>query len=180
MECSDWIELFSAIAGLITSIVAIIISVKTLQQSNNAIIESSRANIMFYIDTLTGGQNYLVLKNFGNSVGKILDIDVSPNIQYSKSDDNAKMSAITEFANITLAPGQYIKSWFDFNNYPDKIFNVTLIYETLGKTYKENYTLNISYINSIDYLSTFSLDVEDEKDALLRINNSILRLNERL
>ena len=180
MTISDWISLLSVIASLITSIVAIVISVKTLKQSNYAIEEDSRANIMFYIDTLTGGQNYLVLKNFGNSFGKILDIDISPNIQYSKFEDSQPMSAITEFSNITLAPGQSIKSLFDFNEYPDKIFEVTIKYKTLGKTYTENYTLNISYINSIDYLSTSSLDVKDETEALLKINNSILRLNEKI
>ncbi len=180
MSISDIIQIIAIISASLFSLIAIIISVATLKQSNNAITESSRANIMFYIDTLTGGQNYLVLKNFGNSVGKVLDIDISPNIQYSKSNDNAKMSVITEFTNITLAPGQYIKSWFDFTDYPDKIFNVKLKYETLGKTYEENYTLNISYINSIDYLSVYSLDVVDEKEALLKINNSLLRLNEKL
>lgn len=179
MIVSDWIEIFSVIASLATSIIAIVISIKTLKQSNNAIVESSRANIMFYIDTLTGGQNYLVLKNFGNSVGKILSIDVSPNIQYSKLVEGSNLSAITEFTNITLAPGQCVKSWFDFKDYPDKIFNVKLRYETLDKVYTENYTLNISYIDSIDYLSSFSLDVKNEKEALLKINNNIIRLTER-
>lgn len=174
------IELFIGIVSLFTSIVAIVISVLTLKQSSNAIIESSRANIMFYIDTLTGGQNYLVLKNFGNSSGKILNIDISPSIQYSKLPDGTTMSAITEFSNITLAPNQYIKSWFDFKNYPDKIFDVTLKYETLGKVYTENYTLNISYINSIDCLNIYRPDMNDEKDVLIRIANSLLRLNERL
>ena len=177
---SEIIDLFSTSASLITSIIAIVISVKTLKQSNDAIVESSRANIVFYIDTLTGNQSYLVLKNFGNSVGKVLNIDISPNIMYSKLKNSSTASVITEFSNITLAPGQYIKSWFDFKNYPDKIFNVSIKYETLGKTYNDNYTINISYIDSIDYLSTYSIDVKDEKSALLCINNSILRLNERL
>ncbi len=177
---SDWLQLISIISTSVLSIVAIMISIKTLKESNNAIIESSRANIMFYIDTLTGNQNYLVLKNFGNSSGKIIDIDVSPSIQYSKLKNSSNISNLTEFTNITLAPNQCIKSWFDFKNYPDRIFEVTIKYETLGKFYTEKYIQNISYIDSIDYLSTYSIDVNDEKAALININNSILRLNERL
>lgn len=180
LDPSNKIEIISTISSLITSIVAIIISIKTLKQSNYAILETSRANIVFYIDILTGKQSYLVLKNFGNSSGKVLELQITPCIKASKIDSNHNMKNITDFSNITLAPNQTIKSWFNFFKYPDKIFNVNIKYETLGKTYIDSYTIDISYIDSIDYLSASPIDINTEKDALIRINNSILRLNERL
>lgn len=48
IDLSVVVEIISIIASSILSIVAIAISVKTLKQSNEAIIESSRANIAFY------------------------------------------------------------------------------------------------------------------------------------
>ena len=65
MQTSDIIEIISIIASLTTSIIAIVISILTLKQSSKAIIESSRADIVFYIDTLTGAQQFLTIKNFG-------------------------------------------------------------------------------------------------------------------
>ena len=51
----------------------------------------------------------------------------------------------------------------------DKEFKIALSYETLGKIYSENYTLNLNYISTIAYLRDFSIDCPDEKSALLKI-----------
>lgn len=181
MDIFDWIQIVSIVVGSITSIVAIAISVKTLKQSNKVFEESSRANIVFYIDTLTGGQQFLVIKNFGNSIGKIISIDISPKPDYAKS---PKLSGkpnpvITDYKNILLAPNQSIKSWFPFSRYPDKEFNITVKYSTLGKEYIENYSINLAYIEAIDYLQKSSSHIDDEKEALVSINNTLLRISEK-
>lgn len=181
LDLSDWIELIGIVVGFITSIVAIIISLATLRQSNKSIVENSRANIVFYVDTLTGGQQFLTLKNFGNSVGKILSIDVVPRPDYAKS---PKLSGrpnpiLVDYKDILLAPNQCIKSWFPFSHYPDKKFNIVVKYTTLGKTYTETYIIDLSYIEAIDYLKKTSLNVDDEKDALVSINNTLSRFSEK-
>lgn len=183
--CSiDWtivVDIISIIASSVLSIVAIAISLKTLKQSNNAIIESSRANIVFYVDTLTGGQQFLTLKNFGNSVGKLIYIDITPKPDYTKS---PKLSGrpnpvLIDYSNILLAPNQCIKSWFPFSQYPDKKFKVHIEYETLGKIYKESYNIDLSYIEAIDYLYKNSCDVNDIKSALVDIGNTLRRISEK-
>ena len=66
----DWsiiVNIISIIASSSLSIVAIVISIITLRKSSKATFESSRANIVFYVDTLTGGQQFLTIKNFGRS-----------------------------------------------------------------------------------------------------------------
>lgn len=181
LSASDWIQLIGIIVGLITSIVAIIISIQTLKQSNESILENSRANIVFYIDTLTGAQQYLVIKNFGNSIGRIISIEINPKPDYSKS---PKLSGkpnpiITDYKNILLAPNQCIKSWFPFSNYPDKKFEISVSYETLGKTYTENYPIDLSYIEAIDYLKKTAFYTDDEKEALVDINNTLIRFSEK-
>lgn len=180
----DWsiiVDIISIIASTILSVVAIVISIKTLKQSNDAITESSRANIVFYIDTLTGGQQFLTIKNFGNSTGKILNIDISPRPDYSKSPKlHGKPSpVITDYKNIFLAPNQCIKSWFPFSKYPDKKFTITVTYETLGNLYTENYPIDLSYIEAIDYLRKSDFDIDDEKQALVNIDNTLRSFSEK-
>ena len=181
MQTSDIIEIISIISSLTTSIIAIVISILTLKQSSNAIIESSRANIVFYIDTLTGAQQFLTLKNFGNSVGKILSVKIHPELDYSKNPNmsNKPNPVLVDYSNILLAPNQCIKSWFPFSDYPDKELKVHIEYETLGKTYKENYSIDLSYIKAIDYLQKDSFHTKDEKTALVDIGNTLRRFSER-
>lgn len=180
MSCSDIINIVSISISSILAIIAIIISVKTLKQSNKAIIESSRGNIVFYIETPLGGNQYLVIKNFGNSSATLKGININPEITFAKSTFDSTNKLITEYSNILLAPGQAIKSWFPFDDYPDKEFKIALSYETLGKTYSESYTLNLNYISTIDYLRDFSIDCPDEKSALLKISNNIKSLTEKI
>jgi hypothetical protein len=180
----DWsvvVDIISVIASSTLSIVAIVISVKTLKQSNNAIIESSRANIVFYVDTLTGGQQFLTLKNFGNSVGEILSVDIKPQLDYSKHPkmSNKHNPVIVDYTGILLAPNQCVKSWFPFSDYPDKKFRVHIKYKTLGKVYKNDYPIDLSYIESIDYLYRTKLDVHDDLSALVNIGNTLQRILEK-
>ena len=180
----DWsivVDIISIITSSSLSIVAIIISIKTLKQSNNAIIESSRANIVFYVDTLTGAQQFLTIKNFGNSVGEILDININPRPDYSKSPKLSGKPApvITDYKNIFLAPNQCIKSWFPFSRYPNKKFTITVKYKSLGNTYEETYSIDLSYIEAIDYLRKSDFAVNDEKQALVNIDNTLRSFSER-
>lgn len=181
IDLSVVIEIISIIASSMLSIVAIIISVKTLKQSNEAITESSRANIVFYIDTLTGGQQFLTIKNFGNSIGRITNIDISPKPDYSKSPIlyGELAPVITDYKNIFLAPNQCIKSWFPFSNYPDKKFTITVTYDTLGNSYTESYPIDLSYIEAIDYLRKADFDIDTEKQALVNIDNTLRSLSEK-
>lgn len=181
IDASAIIDIISIISSCILSVVAIIISIKTLKQSNEAIIESSRANIVFYVETLTGAQQFLTLKNFGNSVGKVISIDIDPKPDYTKS---PKLSGkpnpvLIDYNDILLAPNQCIKSWFPFSKYPDKKFKVYIKYETLGKVYEDNYFIDLTYIEAIDYLQKNSIDVRDEKSALVDIGNTLRRFSEK-
>ena len=67
MTTSDWIEIFGILASLITSIIAIIISVKTLQQNNKMIEESTRPYIVVCgkVINCQDPTFYLVIKNYG-------------------------------------------------------------------------------------------------------------------
>lgn len=179
IELSTFVDIIAIIASSVLSIVAIAISVITLRQSSNAIIESSRANIMLYIDVSIDKESYIVLKNFGNSIGKITSLVITPPIQYSKLDRNYGFENIPSFTGVCLAPNQTIKTWFDFEHYPDKNFNIKITYSTLGKTYTTEYPIDISYIDNLDCLTHFPIDTPDEKTALVYISNYLKRLIEK-
>lgn len=77
---SNWIEIISIIASLVTSATAIIISVLTLKTTKESIDEANRPYVVAYLNWEWLDMNlreYLVIKNFGN-VGAIIDsIDYS-------------------------------------------------------------------------------------------------------
>ena len=181
LATSDKIAIFSILGSLITSIIAIVISVKTLKQSNNAIIESSRADIKFFFDTPTGTNQYMVLKNFGNSSGTIVEFSISPALSYAKCPklNTSDIPKIIDYTGIVLAPKQTIKSWFPLRDYKDKVFQVSITYSTLNKQYTETYPIDISYVDSINYIYTTGNVTPDEKTALVGIENNLMRLTEK-
>ena len=112
--------------------------------------------------------------------GKILEIKLTPKLDYSKSPNISNGNIpIVDFNNVVLAPNQTIKSWFPFRNYPDKDFEVFIHYETLGESYKITYHLHINYVDNIDYLYMQSKDVPTQKDALVNITNTLTRFTEK-
>lgn len=167
-----------SIISTLTSIIVAIFTYKNLKELKLARIEESRANILFYIDKHRGSLFHnLIVKNFGKSGGKVINISTSPKIDITKSGITGLDKTITDFKNIYLAPGQFIKSAFDFRNYPDKHFSVTISYESMNKVYTENYEINLDYS---DKVLTESPSIRSEIDGLKYINESIKNLSDKL
>lgn len=179
---SDWIQIIIAIITLFSVISSIVIAVKTLKQNNKMIKDNSRAHIIFYIDYHPQTDKYyLIIKNFGNSIEKLKFIKITPNLDWNKTNVNSNINPLTDSTNVLLAPGQKISSWFDFDNYPDKIFDIKLSYETMNETYVENYKIDLSYLNNYEWLHSYAIDdnSKDYKQVLYKINNSILELSQK-
>lgn len=179
---SDWIQIVIAGITLFSVVSSLIIAIKTLRQNNRMINDSSRAHIIFYIDYHPQtNKYYLVIKNFGNAIGKLKFIKVNPNLDWHKTNANLDINSLTDSTNVLLAPNQKISSWFDFDKYPDKVFNIELAYETMGKTYIENYKIDLSYLDNYEWLHSYAFDDEskDYKQVLYKINNSILELSQK-
>lgn len=70
----------------------------------------------------------------------------------------------------------HISSGFDFRDYPDKVFEVEVSYETCGKVITENYTIDINFIGNI---LTMEPKIRDELSALKHINKSIKHLSDK-
>lgn len=182
MTNTDWIQFWLAIGTLILAVISVIAMVVTLVQNKKINFETSRAQIVFYIDyNVATGRYYLILKNFGNSIGKLINMTITPNLDWSKTEFKQKLTPLTDSKNVLLAPNQKISSWFDFKNYPDKVFSIHLEYETLGKTQSEDYEIDLSYTENLDWLIQYAFDdhTEDYKKVLYLINNSVKDLSDR-
>lgn len=178
LSTSDKIQIISIISSTLISVISIGIAVATLKQSNYIARESNRADIVFFIDKKRTESFYsLIIKNFGNSSGKVIDIDIDPKLSYENSRFSIDKKVLTDYKNIFLAPGQSITSVFDFQSYPDREFNIKITYETLGKTYSESYTINLDYRDGV--LST-SPTIRDTATALKQINESIREVSDKL
>ena len=182
MSTTDWIQFWLAIGTGILAFISVIAMIVTVIQNSKMKFETSKANIVFYIDyNIQTGQYFLVLKNFGNSVGKLLSMTIVPDLDWTKTKFNQQLEPLTNSKNVLLAPNQKISSWFDFEDYPDTIFDIHLEYETLGKLQKEDYIIDLSYTKNLDWLVSYSIDdnTKDYKKILYKIDNSIKDLSDK-
>lgn len=143
LTTSDIIDIVSVVASLITSIIAIVISVKTLQQNSKMIEESSRPYISIYIQTLYD-RNFFVLKNFGNSTAKIVDFKSNIDFKYCSFDDNH--IPFLHIKNTCLHPGERIIS--PINRMPalakqHNFIVFDIAYTASGKNYNEHMEINL-------------------------------------
>lgn len=172
LDTSDKIGLISILVSASISLISIIIAVATLRQNNKITREANRAYIVFFIDKPKNSFIYnLVIKNFGNTGGQLIDITLNPPLSYEKSKLEIDFKPITECKNIFLAPNQSIQSCFDFRDYESNVFAVTIKYKTLNKVYIDSYTLDLKYSKSI--LTSGASNINTELKALNEISKNI-------
>lgn len=144
---SDWLELVGIIVSLITSIVAIYISVKTLKQNSQMIEESTRPYVTICGKTANfqDPRFYLVLKNYGTSGATITKFKCDQDLsKFSYSPEHIPYQNI---CGMFIAPNQSFICSLDVK----KLFNgsnITLTfqmeYSTPFKTYQETFKIPLS------------------------------------
>lgn len=144
LSSSDIIQIISIFASLIMSTIAIIISLKTLQQNSKMIRDSSRPYVSIFFHPLFN-LDYLILKNFGNSTAKIISINTNVDFRICITDDSH-----LPFSHATgtyLHPGERILSPINHfyklcKKYDFLIFDI--VYEASGICYQEHMEINLS------------------------------------
>lgn len=172
------ISCFIAALAVLVSGFSAYFTYKNLKEIRWQFFDQNRGLLLFYIqqfpDSTIGS---LFLKNFGQLPAKLLSIDISPDIVWEKTKafknchDN-----FSKIKNVYLAPGQFLKSDFDFEKYPDTHFQISVQYETCGKLFSENYELNISYMDNLSELKT---EISSELEAQLQISKNIQRFSDK-
>lgn len=147
MQClltvSDIIEIVGIIASLMTSIVAIVISIKALKQNSKMIEESTRPYVSIYFQPLFD-TDYLILKNFGNSTAKITSFHT--NVDFHICLENDTHLPFSHICNTYLHPGERILSPIDnvhklYKKYDFLKFDIC--YKSSGKSYTEHIEINM-------------------------------------
>lgn len=171
---SDKLQFLSIVATSILSIISVIIALATLIQTKNITREANRANIVLYLHkNIYNRGSSLIIKNFGNSSGKILSITIDPKPKTISSLNKI----LTDYTNIFLAPNQAISTWCKLDGLETLLFNIYIKYETLGKIYTESYSINFEYKASLISTLTESKTIEG---TLKEINKSILEVSDKL
>ncbi|MDD4387566.1 MAG: hypothetical protein PHD15_07455 [Clostridia bacterium] len=183
IKLTDKIQIISTIITTIGILVSFIISIITLKQNNKFKREESRANIVCYIEHISKSSNsYIVIKNFGNSVGKVINITMNKDIDLNKilGITSKDFKNILQRKNYLLAPNQKVSSWYNFIQHDIEDFTVTLEYETLGKIYKEDYLLSSKYVHSVVYTDKSKSGYNKEENILNNMNESLREISEKL
>ncbi len=186
MSTTDWIQFWLAIGTGLLAVISVVAMWITISQNAKINYENSRAKLLFYVDYIRANDRFfLTIKNFGNSMGKLNYIKITPNLDYQKIEGYiGKHTLLTDSKDIVLAPNQKISSWFSFRYYPDKIFDIEISFTSLnGKKYKtfiEKYKIDLSFISDVENLSHWAIDCPDDKHALILIENQLAEISERI
>lgn len=135
----------SDIISSLIALIAVVISIATLQQNRNMLEESTRPYITVYV-TETNFQKptkYLVVKNFGKTGALITKFKTNPDLLvYTRSPG---LRPFGKIENSFLAPDQSHVCNIDFEtarNYCNVSFEI--LYETKYKKHSDSITLNLT------------------------------------
>ena len=150
MTTTEIINLVLTVATIILAATSIIIVIMGLKQNNKMLENATRPNINIYGTTTYYSKDkeyYFVIRNYGNSNGKILSI--SSNEDLSKFALEGFSSPFSFMKGLTLAPNQSYS--IILNNKVVKTFEkefieITIEYEGIEKVYKEKTSINIRYL----------------------------------
>lgn len=137
-----FIDIASIIVTSLLSTIAIVISVLTLKQNNKIVFESNRPYLAVFTKAVSFASPTicLVLKNFGNSGAKIINIDYDKQLEKL-----SKRPAFKNMKNVFIAPNQSFVYPLDVKNFNDDVINIKINYQYLNKTYAETYCINFSH-----------------------------------
>ena len=150
MELSNIIQICGILASLLTSIIAIAISIKTLKQNSNMIEASTRP----YVSVVATEMNdfpVLVLKNYGTSSAIITQMHAD--IDLSSCGFNEDHKPFANIAGTHLAPNQAIASMLKDGSLRYN-FSITLRYKYMDKEYEEIVPINVDALSESVTLKT--------------------------
>lgn len=162
LTASDCIELFGIFISLITSIIAIVISIKTLKQNSKMIEDSTRPNIGVYLAStyIRDISCYLVVKNFGQSSAFIesftydFDLKSIGNVPRYNPFDNIEGS--------TLMPLQTNKCVIDLNKVLEQTHEINFHITYRSGTHKYQDTICVKLDSRIGNFVTHNTSKNHE------------------
>ena len=141
---SDYVQLLGIIASLITSIVAISISLITARQNSKMIENASRPVISIYGESINPGspEFFIVIKNFGASPAHItqFDYDCDFSSMYLR---NTGVDYLKQINNSVIAPGQSRICALKYSAIKGPV-HFKISYSSGTKSYNEEMTVDLT------------------------------------
>lgn len=179
MNISNAIQMTGILVSLITSLIAIGISVKSLKQNSQMIENSTRPYIGIYGASIYVGSRsyYLTVKNFGKSSATITsftcDFDLTKCVDDRVNDEKNTSPYKKPFENIentTMSPGQAFHAIIDFNKAIAQTKNINFYIKYSSGTHKYEDTI---CLNLIGNLGNYVLFPETSKSSLATISDTL-------
>lgn len=146
LTTSDYIEIFSIIISLITTLVAIIISVLTLRHSYKTLEKTTRPYMGVYVAAtyIRHANCYLVVKNFGQSSAFIESFTYDFDLESTSGP-----SSYHPFNNIvgsTFVPQQANKSYIDLEKVLEQVqeINFHIVYCSGKRKYTDDICVKLN------------------------------------
>lgn len=175
MNLSDFI-------GIGVSIVAVVISVLSLKQTQHSIEQTNRPYVVVYrdyIQVLNSIQEYIIIKNFGKTGATIDYLEFNPN---NYKDYWRDRDIFKNIGNNFIAPGQAIStvtSHDAFGKNEDeersRITEVTIHYHNGKKRYQETIILNEELSNDLVFAKSNPTSKDTIEKVVAKAAQEILR-----
>lgn len=146
---SDWIAFWSILVTLFTSLVAICISLASLIQNRNIIRNLNAPKLFFYANQITTGfySKYIVLRNYGNTETKIIDISFQGELH------ELDQKFVTSLKGATILPGETISNGIiDDGEFGDSNVTISVTYTRYKKKVTETFLLDFNRLNNTFYI----------------------------
>jgi len=170
---SNWLEFASIIASLITSVIAIWISIKTLKQNSQMIEESTRPVISIYSRYLDG-KLYIITKNFGNSSCTIDYIHSDMNITEDES-QSVSGNPFKKAKGATLPPNGQMICTFIPCRLKTRKFNFDIKYHSSSHEYIDKFYLDCDADNPFPDMHTSVKGTDKSLEKVSRTLEDILK-----
>lgn len=150
MPISDLIQIAAILVSLLTSCVAICVSIKDLRLNREMIEESSRPYISLYLESITICEqaSFFIIKNFGNSAARIDSFEYDPALTETIQKAPQLIDQLNYIDGIFLAPGQSKLLEYDVTSLQKDFLTFKITYSSSLKQYEEVIHLNVkNYIH---------------------------------
>jgi len=162
--------------GIGVSIIAVIISVLSLKQTQHSIEQANRPYVVVYkdyIQVLNNIQEYIIIKNFGKTGATIDCLEFNPNYKDYWRDRNV----FENIGNNFIAPSQSISTIISSNVDEDKdgITEVTIYYHNGKKKYQETIVLNEELTHDFVFAKSNPTSKDTIEKVIAKTAQEILR-----
>lgn len=166
------ISIISLIATTVISIISVSIAILTLRQNNKIIKEANRPSINVFLETIattTMRNNYLVIKNFGNTPGKINSIECSVDVK-----SICYTNPFKDMINCTLAPNQSIVTACNTENI-DEAYRFTIKYSNGKRKFTDISSINAKYTKSLVSSQSSSSNMTILEKTIVNVTEELIK-----